>query len=83
MEAERREPDTTAQDTTAQEAPAGARAGVSAGASGRLPGAAAVPMRDLLASCAAADAVSTPPAPERRTAPGERPDDEGPRAEAA
>ncbi|SFL38829.1 hypothetical protein [Streptomyces pini] len=70
MEAERREPDTTAQDTTA-------------GASGRLPGAAAVPMRDLLASCAAADAVSTPPAPERRTAPGERPDGEGPRAEAA
>ncbi|MFH0242791.1 hypothetical protein ACGRHY_10180 [Streptomyces sp. HK10] len=70
MEAEVREPGTTAQDAPA-------------GVSGHLPGAGAVPMRDLLASCAAADAVSTPPAPERRTAPGDRPDDEGPRAEAA
>ncbi|MBN3930733.1 hypothetical protein IQ279_14000 [Streptomyces verrucosisporus] len=70
MEAERRQPETTAQDAPA-------------GASGHPPGAGAVPMRDLLASCAAADAVSTPPAPERRTAAGERPDDEGPRAEAA
>ncbi|WP_410537082.1 hypothetical protein [Streptomyces sp. KL2] len=70
MEAEERESGTTAEEARA-------------GAPGRPPGAGAVPMRDLLASCAAADAISTPPAPERRTALEGRPDDEGPRAEAA
>jgi hypothetical protein len=64
MEAHEREPGTTAETERAD-------------ASDVRPETGPVPMRDLLAACAAADAVSTPPAHERR------PDGDGPRAEAA
>ncbi|GAA2451531.1 hypothetical protein [Streptomyces macrosporus] len=64
MEAHEREPETTTETEPT-------------GASVLRPECAPVPMSELLASCAAADAVSTPPAPERRPA------DRGAESEAA
>ncbi|HZG02098.1 MAG TPA: hypothetical protein VE546_00755 [Streptomyces sp.] len=65
MEAHEREPEPTAGSESAP-APSGVRADHAAAHRGPSPGCGPVPMSELLASCAAADAVSTPPAHGRR-----------------